>query len=451
MTVPAQAARRTGAVEARDARRVATTGDGTAEPAMNPGDELRLLQETVLRVNAAPYEVAKQVVRQARLEPSTLLCRGDSKAAAARYGALAAALARNTVFDGGVYDASGAAVPLAVHCGGGRRHVPAPRPDAGPAEHLSGTWLFGGVFHRHPGHFLTESLGRLWLAPRMAGRLAGVVWLMPGPLGPKAAERAPAIIANGFATQMLGLLGIEGPHRGVVAPVTVDRLVVPAQLMMNHGGPPIAGHAAFRNFARALLAASGAADQPGGDRVYVSRAGLGTNGRFLLEEHIESTLAQAGWIIMRPETLPVAEQVRVYARASHLVFAEGSAMHLFALVARPSQKAAVIFRRKPPKRKFGLQLRGAGVREVHEIDAVRGLFAAMAAEDGPGAVPNQAVSLLDFDAVGRALAEAGFLRPGEWISPDPAAIDAAARAMLSSPSDGPPVRFMPMHDVLQST
>lgn len=79
--------------------------------------------------------------------------------------------------------------------------------------------------------------------------------------------------------------------------------------------------------------------------VYVSRAGMGS-GKLGGEEYIEAQLAAAGVTVIRPETLSLPDQLRYYARARTLIFAEGSAAHGRQLLGRVDQHIVVISRRK---------------------------------------------------------------------------------------------------------
>ncbi len=338
------------------------------------------------------------------------------------------------VFDGGVYDAEGRIVVSAIHLGGGRRHLPglAP-PSAAGALDLPGTWLYGGVLHQHFGHFLTESLGRLWAWPRQRPAPEGVLWLLPGPVPARRAAQMAKAVERPFIVQLLRQLRVRGAQRVVTETLRVERLLVPAQLMMNAGGRSVAGHPVFRRFGHGL--AAGAPEVQPGRHLYVSRAGLARGGRFVLEEEVERRLAAAGWDILRPETLDIAGQVAAYAAAERLLFAEGSALHLYAMVARPEQRVGVICRRTPAKRKFEAQLRGFGAGEVHTLDAVRALVLPMrrGADGRPRPVGrNDAEAVLDFALLGRMLEEHGFLPDGLWTPPDPAQVDAAVAAALAA-------------------
>ena len=77
--------------------------------------------------------------------------------------------------------------------------------------------------------------------------------------------------------------------------------------------------------------------------LYVSRAGMAA--RFAGETYLELVLQEAGVHTMRPETLPLLEQIRNYRAARRIIFAEGSAVHVLQLLGRVDADVGVIVRR----------------------------------------------------------------------------------------------------------
>ena len=57
-------------------------------------------------------------------------------------------------------------------------------------------------------------------------------------------------------------------------------------------------------------------------------------------------MAEQGYEVFYPERHDLKTQIERYKAATHVVAAEGSAIHLFAMVARADQKLAVIARRE---------------------------------------------------------------------------------------------------------
>lgn len=228
------------------------------------------------------------------------------------------------------------------HCDIGafwRNHRPlsvAPEPPPG-TERLKGRWLWGGVLWVHFGHFLVESCGRLWALD--ARQLAedppdGIIFVPKRP----ARETETASFQEAFWK----LCGIDMPVRVLTTPTTVETLCVPGQ---GFGlGQIIRGTVPFRDYMASHFGAGVAPDGP--ERLYVSRSKLGLNkGGLVGETALEAYLAAEGYEIFHPQEHDMATQVARYKAATHLVAAEGSALHLFGFVGRPDQRVAIVVRR----------------------------------------------------------------------------------------------------------
>lgn len=327
--------------------------------------------------------------------------------------------------DGGPYTAAGAIIPRSLHRAGARVHMPRPDLDAaleacGPALRTPvtqrGRWLYGGGLHHHFGHFLTESLGRLWAMEPLRDWADGIVWTLASPRPGHAARFASQTLARPYIQDTLRLLGLDRKKLLVVIrPTIFEHLAVPSALMLNASADVAAGHPAFRRFVGRMAGAAGPdgpATLPG---LYVSRAGLVPPARFAEEDALEQAFLRAGWQVLRPEDRSVPEQIALYRAARRLVFAEGSALHLYAYVARPEQRVGIILRRLPPKTKFAIQLQDSGVTEVHVADAIAGIAlpADAASVKGRAATANQGSTVLDYRQLGDWLVQRGFLSAAE--------------------------------------
>ncbi|MCU0946230.1 MAG: hypothetical protein MUF65_12785, partial [Rubritepida sp.] len=119
-----------------------------------------------------------------------------------------------------------------------------------------------------------------------------------------------------------------------------------------------------------------------------------------------------------PEQLPLAEQFAIYARAPKLIFSEGSALHVYALVADARQEVLILKRRTADAGHLRLQLVALGLARVAQVDAI-----AETARRRPGlGRPNSNATHLDFDRLGAALAEHGFVPQASWRPPAPEAV-----------------------------
>jgi hypothetical protein len=195
----------------------------------------------------------------------------------------------------------------------GREYVVAPRADDVGSLRRVEAAVYGGFLFEHYGHFLLESLGRLWF-DGVDGRVP-TVWIAATgnhftPWMHELAERV------GVRGEMILLDGTEGA-------LEVGRLLVPDQ------GFEVQRY--LHPWFAARLARTPARPEPG-LRVWLSRSALGERAGVADEPQIESRLAAEGWQIARLEQMTIADQVSLLSRASHIAGVEGSALHTLLLV-----------------------------------------------------------------------------------------------------------------------
>ncbi len=128
--------------------------------------------------------------------------------------------------------------------------------------------------------------------------------------------------------------------RLITEPTVVRELLVEPQAEQLDGPGPSAEHLALLD---ELMKQRMGAVEPV-EAVYVSRAGQ--RARFAGEAYLEQALTAAGVTVVRPETLPLDQQLRMYASAKRLIFAEGSALHATQLLGRRLGEVSVLVRRK---------------------------------------------------------------------------------------------------------
>lgn len=125
-------------------------------------------------------------------------------------------------------------------------------------------------------------------------------------------------------------------------PTLFRELRIAAQAEPMNGPPP---PDAYLDLLEARIAGNLAPVQPEGV-VFVTRAQLSPDqGRSAGERYLAFCLQQLGVRVIYPETLPLAEQMRIYASARHLVFQEGSAIHGRQLLGRIDQHISILRRR----------------------------------------------------------------------------------------------------------
>lgn len=319
-----------------------------------------------------------------------------------------------TIHDSGAYRSDGRLCELARHVAGFSDFDNLPRPtiDAGVTvtDTRSGTHLYGGALVYHFGHFLVESLSRLWALIEYGGQIETVVFVRAwGPFG----DGLPA-----FMTDTLSLLGAQRLTIIDDDPVRFETLIVPAQLLGCH---LISGHEAFHRFVHRLrkIRTQHSAPMGGTGSVYVSRRKFceSGGGSFVCEDVIEENLRNYGYDVIYPEELTVEQQLDVYNRCERLVFAKGSALHLFALVAREDQNVLIVSRRNNRDDVVPLQLRSFGAPLVKQCQVVKKQVYRDNVAD-PVAKFATSLSVLDFDALGTMLRARGFIPDKKrWRAP----------------------------------
>ncbi len=309
-------------------------------------------------------------------------------------------------FDGGVHDSDGCFCELAsVHMAQSEhRPVAAETVNWNSVAPTVGHHVFGGLLNNvHFGHFITESLVRLWAFDHLAPSFRTVVFYRYNCHG-----GIPAFVA-----ETLGLLIPDIAVTIVTGPARFELLAVPRELK---SGSYIHGHTFNRALGRRLVAAAGPAH--GAKRIYVSRSRLPiSNGGFVSEDLVDDYFRAEGYTVLHPEEMSVLEQVSAYQAAEQLVFADGSALHLYALVTRLDQRVFVIWRRGKYSI-YNWQIGTFGGPPVIGESCVDELWA-----------PENAIThatfgraVLNFSALAEQLHAAGFIVSRSWTGPDDAEV-----------------------------
>lgn len=225
---------------------------------------------------------------------------------------------------GAVHDDGGVLVPASQRVGGLHYdHAVAADPGslppwAGRTEELAGTWLFGGTWFNHFGHFLTETLTTLWHREAVDGILFVPFWF-----GREVLD---------WQTELLALAGRREPVRVVGAErVRVERLLVPERPVIPNGHVRPEAYDVWRSVASAARSAGSP------ERVFLSRSrhhravepGSRAARRVADNEvELDTLMSRLGFVVVHAEELSVAEQVEAVAAARVLVGVSGSALHL---------------------------------------------------------------------------------------------------------------------------
>lgn len=225
------------------------------------------------------------------------------------------------------------------------------------AEVVLGPTVWGGYAASNFGNFLAEYAPRL-LAGATVMPDARFLFLLPS--GLSRADLKP------WFWEVLAWFGIAQEQVATCgsAPLIIDELhVFPQGEFMGRGGEP---EPAYLDLLDRHVQSRGIT---GGrsETVYVSRAGLGV-GSLGGELYLEQMLSRVGVDTVRPEAMPIAEQLAWYARAQTIVFAEGSSVHGRQLLGRVPGREVVLVRRKGQH--FGARALRSRCDELRYLDAL---------------------------------------------------------------------------------
>lgn len=176
-----------------------------------------------------------------------------------------------------------------------------------------------GLGHLIYGHWLVDFLPKLYLLKQCGVDPFGVKYLLPA--------NTPR-----FAIAWLELLGISSGQLVFFEPyaevIGASSLIVPTLLRTNGRTHPL-----FRSAIEYLISlipreTRQIQRKPGGKRLYLTRGVPGPENRKLVNRQaIEQLAADAGYAIVRPESLPLHDQLAMFASAKCIVGEYGSALH----------------------------------------------------------------------------------------------------------------------------
>lgn len=261
------------------------------------------------------------------------------------------------------------------------------------AEMQTGRWMYAGIGRHHFGHFLVETLIRLWAAGYYRDELDGIV-VIPN----RGVDFSLAIDRRygPFLSLLTDGLAVHLP----TYPTRYETLLLPSPGFGPLGW--ITGTPIFRREIRARVAAR--IRPEGTDKLYVSRTQLGKGDKLVDQEaRVEDIMRKAGYDIFYPEQHSIAQQLSRYMTAKTIVGAEGSAFHL-APFAMPTGGRVALYQRRHWARAFNAypsQLQSFCEAEVTSLRPLMPRQASAASEDDSPA--------LNFEKLTDGLSDAGFI------------------------------------------
>ncbi|MEO6646916.1 MAG: glycosyltransferase 61 family protein [Chitinophagaceae bacterium] len=213
-------------------------------------------------------------------------------------------------------------------------------PGADPPE-IRQMVLFGGIVFNHFGHFLLESLGRLWAYDYVKDLDPYILFYSDSEI-PKYLENENFIhqVLSGFNIPLKRVLFINYT-------VKINQVIIPVQkygyrLRNNPDDIFLKFMAGFR-FPRAVPDVFKNAG-----RIYVSRSRMAI-GRVIGENHFEDYLRDEGFAVLHPELYSIYQQLAIYNIAGKIIFCDGAAIHTCVLLPALKADIAVISRRRDPR------------------------------------------------------------------------------------------------------
>lgn len=257
--------------------------------------------------------------------------------------------------------------------------------------------LYGGILFNHFGHFVSESLSRLYAYP-LVREANPFVLFYPSWGRPDYLEK------DNYVNQILTGFGIPADRIILLDQIAkIKEIVIPTQRYgwgLIHRVDEV-----FIEFARTFKFTqkfpTGLENE---ERIYVSRSRLRNSGRQIGDKLFELYLEQEGYKIFYPEDHTIAEQLTVYACAQRLIFSEGSAVLSCILLPDLKADVAIIGRRRDPVQCMRMTidcLQGYG-KSILWVDAVRGQYQF-------GLNTSNALADIDWQEVTRLLHEYGFI------------------------------------------
>lgn len=196
-----------------------------------------------------------------------------------------------------------------------------------------GKWLYAGGLFEHFGHFLSESIHRLWRYK--STEFNGVVFACKPTVN--SIENLP-----NYVLEVFSLLGISQEKIFLARELTnFEELVVPEQGTVLNGVP----HDWYVEYLQRIQDKIPKINENAYDKIWVSRENFLSAGRVLGAGYFTDLLVQNGYTVFKPEEHSLLEQLSIVLSAKKVIWEEGSSMHLLDLIGKLNSSNLVLARR----------------------------------------------------------------------------------------------------------
>jgi hypothetical protein len=149
---------------------------------------------------------------------------------------------------------------------------------------------------------------------------------------------------------------------------------------------------------------------PAAELVYVSRSRIIHGGLLLGERYLEELLREAGWTVLHPQELPLADQMQAYHRARQVLFAEGSACHGVELFGAGGLAHCILLPRRAETLHVFRHALEPRARRFDVLPSATMLGGILLDVQTGGALGSLGVSVLDFGLLAPAMRALGLAR-----------------------------------------
>ena len=253
-----------------------------------------------------------------------------------------------------LYDLAGGRIDATMHMREGRplRRVTPRIEPPGEVVVIDQPVVYGGHLPKHFGHFLLESLARLWAYP--------VLGLGPLPL----VHSRTVFHVHERELLEAALLPHGAALHALTEPTRLSAVLVP-ELGIVLGEEY---HSEMRHVYDAVRdSIIGPLGPPDDTPLYLSRTRLPADLRStLFEPGLEARLGARGIRIVHPQELPLAEQIRLVAHARDVIGLQGTALHLTVFRTLAEARTICLGTRLPEINQVRVdRLRGVEHRHIH--------------------------------------------------------------------------------------
>ncbi len=203
-------------------------------------------------------------------------------------------------------------------------------PDAQQLAYVDKDVIFGGILIGHFGHFILESLGRLWYVAGQAASVKPLVFLTE-------------LKICSWYWSFFDLLGIDRKRIILLQrPTRFRSIIVPEEAVHSWYDYTKEYLIPYQLIVQQACRKTG--NKSLGKKIFLSRRGIKNNlNKCINEEYFVNFFARQGFVAVELEKLPLPEQVSIVANAEEIAAVLGSLTH-WAMFCRPGTKFTMLTR-----------------------------------------------------------------------------------------------------------